>query len=73
MTLSSQEREDAETIGFLKAENAQNRSNIDTLFTKLDELAKQMHELSTKVQVMIMVASVLSPIIFAIINHYLFK
>lgn len=84
MAISDQEREDAMTIGKLSAENSQNKSNIDTLFAKLDALTAEMHKfktdvmvevagVSTKLSMMIGAAAIISPMIFAFMNYYLHK
>jgi VanZ family protein len=84
VSISEQEREDAMTIGKLQAENEQNKSNISTLNEKMDSLTKEVNnfkieimvevsKLSTKLGAMIAIAAVLSPLLFGILNHFLFK
>jgi hypothetical protein len=71
--LTEQEREDAMTIGRLSEANRQNASNISTLFDKFDKLTEEMHSLSTRLAVIVGIASVVSPLLYSLITHYVFK
>jgi len=79
MSLPDQEREDAMTIGRLKAENDHNRNNIETLFKKFDELSAEMQRLkvdvmdkmsslSNRLGMIIGAATILAPFVYKIIS-----